>query len=239
MDNPDAPRFAPLSRSTLSTMVRDAIAREIQSGALGPGHPLPSERELTEQFNVSRTSIREAVYGLLSIGLIEKRGNRAFVVERLPEVRLDKEDRALQVRELFAVRRILEQPIAASAAEFATDAQRAHLRTLADSFHEGLTVAEFRDLDRQFHLALAATAGNRLLAELLSKVLESLISSEEFDEMLRSSVHVRAVRQVIASSVAAHRRLASAVASADVQAASQEIAGHLHDVEEQMLSYLG
>ena len=46
--------------------------------------PIPSERDLAEQFRVARTSVREAIQGLLSLGVIERRGNRSFVVEHLP-----------------------------------------------------------------------------------------------------------------------------------------------------------
>ena len=55
-----------------------------------PVRLLPSEDSLGEQFGVSRTSVREAIRELITLGLIERRGNRAHVVEHLPEVKLSR-----------------------------------------------------------------------------------------------------------------------------------------------------
>jgi len=228
-------RFAPIPRQTVSAAVRDAIEKEIRSGAMPPGSALPSERELSEQFDVARTSVREAVQGLLTLGLIEKRGNRSYVVERFPEVRLDDGDRRkVRVRELFAVRQILELPIARLAAQNALPDQRSRLAELAAAFRPDMPLDEFRRLDREFHWAMAMSCGNELLAELAGKVLDSLFSSGEFTELLSSEVNNRAVHEVIAASVNAHHRLAAAIVSGDTERAEHEIEGHLDDVEHRM-----
>ena len=73
--------FEPLARETLSAQIRDQLLERILSGALAPGVRVPSERDLSEQFRVARTSVREAMQGLLSLGVIERRGNRSYVVE--------------------------------------------------------------------------------------------------------------------------------------------------------------
>jgi GntR family transcriptional repressor for pyruvate dehydrogenase complex len=232
-----ATRFAPIPRQTVASAVRDAIEREIRSGAIVPGHPLPSERELSEQFDVARTSVREAVQGLLMLGLIEKRGNRSYVVERLPEVRLDGDDqRAIRVQELFAVRQILERPIARLAAIHADDGRRAEIQRIADGFVPGMALDDFRRLDREFHWTLATSCGNSLLAELLGKVLDSLFSCEQFNEMLSAKANDAAVHDIIAESSAAHRRLARAVIVGDAALAEAEIEAHLGDVEDRMVS---
>ena len=86
MPDPSASAFTPLDRSTLSQQVRAQLEDRIRSGELAPGAQVQSERSLCEQFRVARTSIREAMQGLLSLGVIERRGNRSFVPEHLPEV---------------------------------------------------------------------------------------------------------------------------------------------------------
>lgn len=228
-------RFAPIPRQTVAAAVRDAIEREIRSGSMSPGAALPSERELSEQFDVARTSIREAVQGLLTMGVIEKRGNRSYVVERFPEVRLDNGDRRkVRVRELFAVRQILELPIARMAAANALPDQRTRIADLAAAFHPTMSLEDFRRLDREFHWIMAMSCGNELLAELAGKVLDSLFSSDEFHELLSSEANNRAVHEVIAASVTAHHRLAAAIVSGDVERAEHEIEGHLDDVEHRM-----
>ena len=92
MSAADAVGFEPVSRATISSQIRDQVLASIRSGALQPGTRVPSERDLSEQFQVARTSVREAMQGLRSIGVIERRGNRSFVVERLPDLSFDEAD---------------------------------------------------------------------------------------------------------------------------------------------------
>ena len=104
---------------------------------------MPSERSLSEQFAVARTSVREAMQGLLSLGVIERRGNRSYVAEQLPDIRLGAErgdDRKTFVRQLFETRRVLELPIIRMAAERATDEDRAEIAELAKGFGQGMAL---------------------------------------------------------------------------------------------------
>lgn len=236
MSSPNS-RFAPIARTTVASAVRDAIEEGIRSGAMPPGSPLPSERELSEQFDVARTSVREAVQGLLTLGLIEKRGNRSYVVEHLPTFRLDGDDRRkLRVRELFEVREILEPPIVRLAVQKAGEDERQRIAEIARQFEPGMPLDEFRRLDRQFHWALATACGNETLAELSGKVLDSLFASDEFHELLGSRDNDEAVADVIDTSVRAHHRIADAITATDTARAVEEITAHLHDVEDQMVS---
>src|SRR5688572_8547322 len=92
----------PVTRETLSAQIRDQLLRRILDGQLEPGARVPSERDLSDRFGVARTSVREAMQGLLSLGVIEHRGNRVFVVEHLPDVNFDQlDDRKEVVRQLF------------------------------------------------------------------------------------------------------------------------------------------
>jgi DNA-binding FadR family transcriptional regulator len=56
-----------------------------------------SERTLSEQVAVARSSVRAAMQGLWSLGVIERRGNRSYVRERLPEIRTMQSGRAHRV----------------------------------------------------------------------------------------------------------------------------------------------
>src|SRR4051812_37590145 len=81
-----APTFAPVRRvrsfDDVVTQVRDAIL----SGEVTAGERLPSERELTEQFGVSRNTVREALRALEAVGLVEIRlGSRGGAVARQPD----------------------------------------------------------------------------------------------------------------------------------------------------------
>jgi GntR family transcriptional repressor for pyruvate dehydrogenase complex len=232
-------RFSPVARRTVAAEVREAIAQSIRRGELAPGSRLPSERDLTEQFSVARTSVREAIQGLISVGLLEKRGNRSYVVEHLPDIRFDGNDRRKRrVQELFEVRQLVEVPIARLAACRADDAHRAEIARIADQFDDEMELGEFRELDRAFHWALARACGNDTLAELYGKVLDSLFASSEFDDLLTAESNRLEVREIIRGSIAAHRDIAVGILEHDWARVVESVERHLDSVEHQMISRL-
>jgi len=64
--------------------LRRLLRQRVESGAMGPGHALPSERELAQQLTLSRVTVRKAIAGLVEDGvLIQRRGAGTFVAERI------------------------------------------------------------------------------------------------------------------------------------------------------------
>jgi GntR family transcriptional repressor for pyruvate dehydrogenase complex len=237
-----APRFTPVDRRTLAHEVRDRLFAAVRSGEMLPGVAVPSERSLCEDFGVARTSVREAIQGLVSLGVLERRGNRTIVAERLPEMlpSLDgtSAQRSLKVRELFEVREAMELPIAKLVAQRASDEQIAEIVELVCGFRASMAVEEFRSLDRAFHWALARACGNELLTELYGKVLDRLFQSEDFAAPLTARVNSRAVRGIVRDSCAAHRAIAGALQRRDVEAVAAAVEGHLDQVENQLIDRL-
>ena len=97
-------------------------------GRLKPGHQLPSERELSELFQVSRASVREAIRALESMGFVEIRSGEGTYVASTVESLLSPLAFAIRqrrdaFREIFEARRILEPEIAALAAERANPSE--------------------------------------------------------------------------------------------------------------------
>jgi DNA-binding FadR family transcriptional regulator len=231
------PRFEPIARQTVSEGVREALFHSIRIGELPPGARLPSERSLCEEFGVARTSLREAFHGLVSLGLIERRGNGTFVAEQLPEVGFDGHDsRKRRIEELFEVRRVVEVPIARLAAARASSADRAEIAAIARQFSATMSLGDFRAADRAFHWAVARGCGNETLAEVYGKVLEAQFSSYELESLLESSSNRKAVEKVIRESTDMHRRIAAAVGDGDAQAAVTAAEGHLAQVERQIIA---
>src|SRR5260221_462965 len=103
--------FDPVARHTVSAEIRHRLADAIHTGVLTPGTPIPAERVLCQEFGVARTSVREAIQGLVIAGYLERRGNRSVVAERLPEVNFAGDDRKALVKQLFEVRQIIEPAI--------------------------------------------------------------------------------------------------------------------------------
>lgn len=231
--------FSPVTRETLSSQIRDQLLERIESGALAPGTQVPSERALSEQFGVARTSVREAMQGLVSIGVVVRKGNRSYVAEHLPDVSFDRvDDRKEFVRQLFETRRLLEVPIIELAAERADAAQRAGISQIAARFHEGMDLDEFRDLDRAFHAAISTACGNPILVEVYAKVLARLFRSEALESLLSDDVNRDEVGRIVGDAARQHAALAHAVATGDVDAARREGVAHLAAVERGLIDRL-
>lgn len=231
--------FEPISRETVSGQIREQLLRHITTGEFAPGERMPSERDLAERFQVARTSVREAMQGLLSLGVVERRGNRSYVAERLPTIVVDGSDpREDFVTQLFETRRVMEVPIFALAAKRASDADRQRIADLAAKFHDDLDIGEFRRLDREFHTTVAAACGNPLLIELYGKVLDQLFRSSEFDSLLSDVKNEANVRAIVADSCAAHLLIADAFVAGDIEGVERHARRHVSSVEQSMVDEL-
>jgi DNA-binding FadR family transcriptional regulator len=228
--------FARVTRPSLTDQVRERLAERITSGELSPGAMIPSEEALCRQFGVSRPSVREAIRELMAVGLVERRGNRAHVVEHFPDVRIDVAEQIERVRELFETRRAIEVPLTRYAAERATPAQRAELQSIAARIGTTKAVADLRPLDHAFHGSIAAAAGNALLAELHAKVLEALFNSPQFDGVMNAPHSAAHERRIMRESARAHATIADAVARGDAVGAELAALEHLAEVESRLVS---
>jgi GntR family transcriptional regulator, transcriptional repressor for pyruvate dehydrogenase complex len=228
--------FDPITRQTVSAEIRQRLADAIHNGQLAPGTPLPAERVLCQEFGVARTSVREAIQGLVIAGYLERRGNRSVVAEQLPEMNFTGDDRKALVSQLFEVRQVIEPAIVELATRRATDADRALIASLAARSTTDLE--EFRETDRMFHAALARACGNPLLNEVHAKALAALFGSGEFASLLYAEVNRAEVREIIRSSTDAHRAIADAVVRGHVRKAVAAVVAHLDDVERRMVEQL-
>jgi GntR family transcriptional repressor for pyruvate dehydrogenase complex len=146
----------------------------VNSGALQPGDRLQSERELTEQLQVGRTTVREALKLLTHSGLLEaKRGSGTFVRRSFSSLVASQVNwpalLSLQdVDHLLEVREALEVLAARLAAQRATDEEieaiEAHRRLLDLS---GGDSEQAVDVDLEFHRAIAVASHNPMLVQLM------------------------------------------------------------------------
>jgi len=161
---------APLLHHTVQDALKDYVVRN----GFKPGDALPSESELGRQLGVSRTSVREAVKALETIGILESRrgsgvyvGNFSFdpLVESLPYgLMLDTHSIAelLDVRctlEVALVERAIARRSADQLDELATNLERFRLAAEAGGPLDGP--------DREFHQLLVGNLGNRVLESLI------------------------------------------------------------------------
>ncbi len=154
------------------------IEKRIIDGDLKPGDRLPSERELGQQFGVSRTSIREAIRVLTLKNLVEvNHGRGTFVTEPTSRTLRYTFDKMVTLARqegsghLIEIREIIEPEIAALAAENSNKDNIAILRdaveTMEVSKDDPVLWEEYVEADLDFHLALAEGSGNPLFLLLI------------------------------------------------------------------------
>lgn len=169
--------FKPIKDVKVYQQVIEQIKGMIKSGELRPGDKLPSERDLVEHLQVSRTSIREALSALQLIGLVESRhGEGNFIRERLepnflePLSVLFLLDR-IPAEETLQFRLILEVEGARMAAENATLQQVAEICAVVE-WLERYQQDEEQNIrwDKEFHYAIARASGNRLVYNVIKSI---------------------------------------------------------------------
>src|SRR5690348_16719282 len=154
-----------------------AIARIkelISSGEFTAGARLPTERELTQRFGVSRSSLREAVRALALVGVLEPRvGDGTYVTTLEPELLLtgvgfvsDLVD-GRSLLELHQVRRLLEPEATRLATPRLTDDDFARLAECVRQMETADSAQAYIDADTAFHRVILDACGNATLASLI------------------------------------------------------------------------
>ena len=165
--------------SRLYEQIVEQIEQSVQKGDLKPGDQLPAERELAEQFGVSRTAVREAVKALREKGLVEAYpGKGTFITSGSSNPMrqsLDRMMRSAQVdatSSLVEVREILEPEIAALAAVRATEENLNSLREAVAVMDAAKRDPDaYIEADLDFHLELAEAAANPLILSLIDSIV--------------------------------------------------------------------
>jgi DNA-binding FadR family transcriptional regulator len=219
-----------VSRVKRSEEVRLQLERAIRDGAFGPGERLPSERALVEAFGVSRVSVREAIRGLVAMGLVRVyQGRGAFVADRRsaigePMARWIDAHRD-EILELHTVRGALDELAAYLAAERGRDDAVAEIVAAHDAFEEaaehGAPIEQLVGRDVDFHISIAEASGNRLLYDLLTDLHVYLM---EHRQLVSTSGRLRPS--------AGHGRIVEAIRERDPVAAAAAAARHVAAVRE-------
>lgn len=216
--------------------IYEEVARRIErliEAKMKPGDKLPPERELSEMFGVSRSSIRDAIRSLELMGLVEPKQGIGTVVRELSAQTLVSPLSNVLLRqhqlvsELLDVRKMLEPPLAARAAAHASDEEIAEmediLRRQSAKMAEGeLAVEE----DSEFHYAIALASGNSVVLKVLDLLMDLLRGTRE------KSLQVGGRPQ---KSMAGHRRIMAAIKKHDAAAAEAAMRRHVEEIEQIVL----
>jgi GntR family transcriptional regulator, transcriptional repressor for pyruvate dehydrogenase complex len=142
-----------------------------------PGTRLPSERELTDQLGVGRSTVREALKGLAMIGVVEIRhGQGVFVAGYESRVPAALDVATAEAGELREARALVEPTIARLAALRRTPDDVAELEAVLEAHRHELEDGTPPVLQAsRFHVVLAAAAGNQVLAAVLRPFFRLMI----------------------------------------------------------------
>ena len=211
----------------LSDKVADLMLETILSRKLKAGDRLPSERELGEQFGVSRTVIREAVRSLVAKGIIEVQSGSGLRVSAVGPAAV-RESMSLFLRggmldfeKVHEVRAVLEVHIAGVAAERATAADVEQLRQVHERMRSDVDdVATAARDDLEFHRLIAVATQNDLYLLLMDSIGSALIDIRQ-DNLGSGSAP---------ATLGQHEQILQGIASHDAAGARASMQRHLEGV---------
>jgi GntR family transcriptional repressor for pyruvate dehydrogenase complex len=225
------------TRRSLTTELVAALGQQIQEQQLKAGDRLPTEAEIVQRFNVSRTVVREALSKLQAAGLVETRhGIGTFVLDARPSgiFRLDPADVAvsLDVLAVLELRVSLETESAGLAALRRSEEQLLTMRRALEDFEGNVSEAEETvSPDFRFHLEIARATGNRYFAEIMThlgttiiprtRITSTQIPQDQFSEYLH-----RVNRE--------HEQILDAIARQDSESARAAMRIHLINSRERL-----
>lgn len=216
-------QFERMGKKLLGEQIEEELLRYIQDEPVPIGTRLPNEFELAERFGVGRSTVREAVKGLVSRGILEvRRGSGTYVVSTstLAEdpLGLSKlQDKYKLALELFDVRLMLEPELAARAAENASEEDKQRIRELCDQV-EALYLAgkDHIPTDVKFHTYIAKCSGNRVVEMLIPLINTAVLAFANLTH-----------RKLLEETIETHRAIVDAILERDPVGARCAMVMHL------------
>jgi len=218
-------QLEPMPRTTLSEALFEKLVGHVVNGDWKEGDRIPSERELSEQLGIGRASLREALKALELLGMVESRvGDGTFVCPRSDFLSrpllwaITGADHS-ELRELMEARLVLEENIAAFAAERATAEELRKIEAAIEEMRAQVNdaVGSFES-DMRFHVAIAEAAHNQILSN-ADQLVRNLVKQWI---LLKHKVPGSA-----AKSLRHHERIYDAILHRDPERAREEMRNHI------------
>ncbi len=225
--------FESARQNKTTDIIIERIRTAILEGRLKPGDRLPPEKQLGEQFKVSRQTLRESMRALEHLGLIIMRkgnGGGAFIVE--VERHVVTENLAnylyfknLTIENLSELRRLMEPHAAGCAAQRISSRDLKKLKKINSATQENLELRNWDEVTRNemdFHRLIARQTDNPILILMLGFV-ETLL--EDFKNILKPDY------EFMGSVLASHEEIYEAISKGESELASQTMLDHVEKVE--------
>lgn len=217
-------------RDRLYQEVARELLRDLSAGGYAVGSRLPAERDLAQQYDVSRPTVREAIIALEVQGFVEVRIGSGAYVRRLPG-EADVPGFNLTAFELTEARLLIEGEAAALAATQVNDDDLLEIEALVQAIaQENHDPKGAEHADRDFHLAIARATRNGAMLEAVRQLWR--MREESPDSAL---LHAMARHANIKPVVDQHRAVLDALSRRDPQAARAAMRVHLSAVLDSLL----
>ena len=211
--------------------VAAAIERAVAEGLYQPGLRIASERELAEQFGVSRPTVRRAVIALEMRGLLEARQGSGVYVRQGSAPAPPPKDLDIGAFDHAEARRLFEGEVAALAATLITDEELAYLETLVAEMNNKEATKERSELaDRQFHITIAQATRNSAIVRIVESTWDLRYKSRLCMQMLDRA---REVRRIPLNDE--HQAIVESLRTRDPKAARAAMQAHLGGLIENLL----
>jgi DNA-binding GntR family transcriptional regulator len=209
-------KMIPVAERKLSSHMYRQLEDAIVECVLPPGTAL-SDRELAQQFGVSRTPVRDTLHLLEASGLVERGPRTGWTVTQI----------GLQnVRELYELRCLLEPAGLTRIVEW-DDEQLSKLASMFDDFSVPMAQADverYLTRDDEFHQSLIKATGNAQLTRAYYVVDRQLARCKRFVSYQDDSRREESLRE--------HRRVCEALGRRDETAAREALLEHLRTAQE-------
>lgn len=198
--------------------ISDEIFEQIKAlvfrGELKPNDKLPPERELSEYFDVGRSTLREALIQLSAVGLIETRKTDGYFVKSIAEEMIGPlksfiEDEMRNMVDFMEVRKMLDVYCAKEAISKGTE----------EDFQKILATLEDGQ-DAGFHIAIADATHNVILYHLISYMHNLLSSISMIKKRRKNNIDRYSIY---------HRKIYEAIARRDPDEAEKAVVDHIDD----------
>lgn len=229
--------FSPIKNKKVYEQIIDQIQEMVMTGELKRGDKLPSERSLSEQLGVSRTSVREALRALDVIGLTESRqGGGNYIRDNFENSLFQPLSVMFMLQqssaeEILSLRKVLEIEAATLAAERITPKYTLELTQLITALKEATHEEQRVAIDKEFHYKIAKASGNFLLLNTLNAI-STLV--EYFIKDARASILSGGEKSDLL--IKQHEDMCKAIVSHDPEAAILAMKKHFDLIEKEYLT---
>jgi GntR family transcriptional regulator, transcriptional repressor for pyruvate dehydrogenase complex len=230
-----------LKRETLADRLLIQLRRQILSGVLAPGERIPSEQDLSLAFGVGRTTVREALGGLVASGFARRHRNRLVVADH---ALLGAEDvdfatlaARVSVRDVYETRKLFEVKAVELAAEYWSGDDLREVRHILEEMRAADTDA-FHEADVSFHLALVRLSKNPVLVESFERSRDLFFKLPSYWRVFSQPPPRRSRREAHEAKFEQYARVFRAIEARDPTAAGAAMADHLTSVARDLIAQL-